>query len=118
VPRQRVFYIPIVKKFLFLFYILFLFNSSDGAIYYFNEWREAFVRNCYYRLITEILVCSGHNVAMRNNNYKYSTPFVVVGNPGIGKSSLSYLFIRTLMELGVGVYFFSFNYLLFFFSYF
>jgi hypothetical protein len=30
---------------------------------------------------------------------------VVVGNPGIGKSVLSFLFIRTLLELGVSVCF-------------
>jgi hypothetical protein len=37
----------------------------------------------------------------------------VIGNPGIGKSSLSFLYIRLLLELGVKVLFsyFYFNYL-------
>jgi hypothetical protein len=74
-------------------------------------------------LITELLVCSGHETAIRNNKLVFLppgnekvrvpiVPFVVVGNPGIGKRSLSYLFIRALMEMGVDVFVEPFNYLL------
>jgi Holliday junction resolvasome RuvABC ATP-dependent DNA helicase subunit len=72
--------------------------------------RPAYIRDCYYRLITEILVCNGHAVVKNNNKIDIDrvTPFVVVGNPGIGKTSLSYLFIRALMEMGVKAYFIFF----------
>jgi polynucleotide 5'-kinase involved in rRNA processing len=38
-----------------------------------------------------------------SNNFHKWPRLVVVGNPGIGKSMLSFLFIRVLLELGVEV---------------
>jgi hypothetical protein len=61
---------------------------------------KAYIRDCYYRLITEIFL----NTYEYNSN-KLKEDLVVVGNPGIGKSTLSFLFIRILLELGVTVCF-------------
>jgi DNA replication protein DnaC len=97
----------------FLYFFLLLFNLSENEEFDYDDLKKSYIRNCYYRLITEILVCSGHETARAKNLVKFSRPFVVVGNPGIGKSSLSYLFIRALMEMGVEVLLVVFYYCIF-----
>jgi hypothetical protein len=63
----------------------------------YDKPQEMYIRNCYYRIITEILTfCCNNDV---------DNGLVVTGNPGLGKTSLSYLFILTLIELGVEVLF-------------
>jgi GTPase SAR1 family protein len=68
---------------------------------------ETYIRDCYYRLITEIFFQNWDNVEIGYHK------FVVTGNPGVGKSSLMFLFIRVLLELGVKVLAYIVIYVLF-----
>jgi hypothetical protein len=116
----RTFHIPIIVGFFFSFFFKkkYLLRKGDLAIYDKFSLKHTYIRDCYYRVMSEILVCSGHGQVIRNNSFRFSSPipdealervpvspFVVVGNPGIGKTSLSYLFIRMLMESGAKVCF-------------
>jgi hypothetical protein len=68
---------------------------------------ETYIRDCYYRLITEIFFQNWDKVDIGYHR------FVVTGNPGVGKSSLMFLFIRVLLELGVKVLAYIVIYVLF-----
>jgi hypothetical protein len=75
--------------------------------------KEGYIRDCYYRLLVELLrvdfsvikrsAMDEKEEAEDYNNGKRNVFLVVLGNPGVGKSSLSFLFIRCLLELGVEV---------------
>jgi hypothetical protein len=71
----------------------------------FRKRRRVYMRKCYYRIITELLL---HERCFQNY-------IVVLGNAGIGKSVLSYLFIYCLLSLDVKVcqyfIFLKYNYL-------
>jgi hypothetical protein len=84
--------------FLFFFnFFYFLFYSKSGQISDYNpgNFKTTYIRTCYYRLISEILLI----------DFSKSTTckLVVLGSPGIGKSCLLFMLIRVLLELGVEV---------------
>jgi putative protein kinase ArgK-like GTPase of G3E family len=54
--------------------------------------REVYICDCYYRLITEIFFLDWDK--LRIGYHK----LIVTGNPGVGKSSLMFLFIRVLQS--------------------
>lgn len=60
----------------------------------------SYIRECYYRIILELLFT---DLRMYNSFMPHS---VVTGTPGTGKTSLSFLFILVLLELGVNVFIF------------
>jgi DNA replication protein DnaC len=61
---------------------------------------KLYIRDCYYRLIMEILFLDWSKLVVKDDK------LVVSGNPGVGKSSLLFLFVRVLLELGVKVLFY------------
>jgi hypothetical protein len=71
------------------------------SIISFKDCESAYVRDCYYRIILELLLSSYIAQSRAINR------FVVLGNPGIGKTVLCFLFIRVLLELGVDVFCFT-----------
>jgi hypothetical protein len=74
--------------------VLIVFRSK---VIFFRKRKQAYIRDCYYRIILELLLC------MRDEDETISYNFIVLGNPGIGKSVLCFLFIRVLLELAVNV---------------
>jgi polynucleotide 5'-kinase involved in rRNA processing len=94
---RRIFNVP-WKEYNFFFVVLLLFFIRRDNRLNYSRCRPMYRRDCYYRLICEILLCSGRFKDSRKT-------LVVTGNPGVGKTTLSYLFIRALLELGVSVCF-------------
>jgi hypothetical protein len=56
---------------------------------------KTYIRDCYYRIMTELLMFVNSPVDFPR--------LLVLGNPGVGKSMLSFLFLRVLLELGTQV---------------
>jgi DNA replication protein DnaC len=66
----------------------------------------SYVRDCYFRVLTELLMFAYPSTLSPSLRPPH---LVVLGNPGIGKSVLSFLFIRVLLELGTPVFFFDYS---------
>jgi hypothetical protein len=73
----------------------------------------AYIGDCYFGVITELLVFAPPLLKM---SFRAGDPpgcgsgttvdgahLLVLGNPGVGKTLLSFLFIRVLLELGAKV---------------
>jgi hypothetical protein len=85
----------------FFKFVLCVYERGD-----YDKYEFVYVRDCYYRLISEILL-------LDYSKFDRHKKLAVVGSPGIGKSCLLFLFIRVLLELGVKVLFsFTFNVIL------
>jgi hypothetical protein len=88
--------------------VLFVYFFRDDNVSIYGKTKQIYIRDCYYRIITEILHLDVLTLRKRDeDDCEYNIDvwplLVVVGNPGIGKSMLSFLFIRALLELGVEV---------------
>jgi hypothetical protein len=106
VPFKLFFFFFVDIYFFFKKYLSFFSHSSE-INYNKDKIKPAYIRDCYYRIISEILLA---DFSKYENIYK----LVVVGSPGIGKSCLSFLFIRVLLELGVEACFFLVLFLMLF----
>lgn len=74
------------------------FFSCSGEVV-FTSCAQLYIRDCYYRLITELLLFDFASLEVG----AFPRRLVVLGNPGIGKSVLPFLFMRCLLELEVEV---------------
>jgi hypothetical protein len=107
IPFKRFISIIYIHTFLviIIYICLFVYSSHSVSAGDYSETYPAYIRDCYYRLILEILLIDFKKF---DNIYK----LVVLGSPGIGKSSLLFLFIRVLLEMNVEVWIAAFVFIL------